>query len=141
MIGEKMAYHKEYKKLYRYEEIIYHPDLDENGNPIIGKIEIVEKEFDIVKHTPKGAWIKFGYNRKFVNLYARKKYACLTKEEALLSFIRRKQKSIEIFRYKKRVAEQVLRKGKLMAEMLYGWKVERYIMRNINTNEVISFPS
>lgn len=72
--------------LYRYEARV---DLFDTG--MFG-LELVEHP--IHHRTPCGAWIWSGY--KFVNLTKHKKFACETKEEALVSFIKRKERQVAI---------------------------------------------
>ena len=88
------------KVLFRYEEIAYSWGIDECGNPLPGyKLQLHLRTYPIARTTPCGAWIALcGLNddRRFVNLQCRKKYACVTKKEALKSFRRRKMRQIEI---------------------------------------------
>ena len=61
-------------------------------NEIIGgEYYIHYWEFEVTKNTPKGVWISVYGKKKFILLYATKKYACATKEEALYALLRRKQ--------------------------------------------------
>jgi hypothetical protein len=96
-------------KLYRYEAskvYDYLPDLR-------------LKEYEVIKETPCGAWIRLldgVYIKKFVNLKARKKYACLTIEDALESFIRRKKRQILILKHQLEMAESGLRQAVLIQE-------------------------
>ena len=48
----------------------------------------------VVKETSKGVWISVENRPKFILLSAHRKYAHLTKKEALESFIARKQRQI-----------------------------------------------
>lgn len=89
---------KEY--LYRYEEIRWSLGLDEFDNPIQGcRLEVSLSKYEIAKRTPKGAWVyrySFTSDKKFVNLSAKKKFACESIEEAKESFLRRKERQIQI---------------------------------------------
>ncbi|WP_315729888.1 hypothetical protein [Bradyrhizobium sp. SZCCHNRI2010] len=58
----------------------------------------------IDRRTPKGAWA----SGRFVLLTATKRWACLTEEEALDSFIARKQKHIRILTKQLKRAEEDL---------------------------------
>jgi len=84
-------------KVYRYEDTLYSSG-DYEYSKVYVKVEL--REYDILKITPTG--IRVGYSifgdhpGRFVNLKAHKKYVCLTKEEALKSFIIRKEKQIRI---------------------------------------------
>jgi hypothetical protein len=88
--------------LYRYEDYLYAPMLDETDTPISKPgVRIVLRTFPITKKTQQGAWIDLfeglpGETPKFVLLTAKKKFACKTKEDALESFIRRKESQIKI---------------------------------------------
>lgn len=84
-------------ELFRYEDIKYAPPLDEFENPIgEGRVAIRLYKFPVLKETPQGVWIDTGLEKKWINLSARKKYACLTEEEAKESFIARKKRQIRI---------------------------------------------
>jgi len=55
------------------------------------------EELRIVSTTKNGVWVMVGFNKKkFINLKAKKQYACLTKEEAYLSYQARKRRQIAI---------------------------------------------
>jgi len=99
---------------YRYEEFQYTWSLT----------RVSLHEHEIIKFTPQGMWIKLydfcpadKYNRKWVSLQSRKKYACLTEEEALKSFVARKKSQIRILEGQLGRAKQALREGeKLMGK-------------------------
>jgi hypothetical protein len=83
------------KVLYRYDYITT------TSNSAILDLHTVDLSlhiYNIIKMTPKGKWIKYHNKkgRKFVLNNTRKKFACETTEEALNSFIARKQKQIMI---------------------------------------------
>ena len=84
--------------LYRYTEY-----LRESG------VSIYRQDFEIIKRTPCGVWIRFGYEvKRFVNLHAKNKFACETPEEALISFRARKKRQISILKTKLEMAEAAL---------------------------------
>lgn len=60
--------------------------------------------FRVIKRTPCGAWI----DGRFVNLKARKKFACNTKEEALECFRRRKEVHVSILKAQLAAAQKDL---------------------------------
>ncbi|MGJ4945154.1 hypothetical protein ACQR1W_31655 [Bradyrhizobium sp. HKCCYLS1011] len=60
--------------------------------------------YAITRRTPKGAWI----SGRFVLLTAHKRWACPTQEEAIESFIARKQKHIRILMSNLKRAEEEL---------------------------------
>jgi hypothetical protein len=105
--------------LYKYKDVVYSPGLDPFDNPLPGYILKVElRQYKIIKKTPQGAWIEY-YNKpwekytptndKFVLLTARKKFACATKEEALVSFRAKKMKQIKILSAQLEKAKKALR--------------------------------
>lgn len=107
--------------LYRYDEILYSFGLDQFDDPIPGyRMELGLTEYEIVKRTPKGAWIRYPLfslyedEKKFVLLTARKKFACETKEEALKSFAARKNRQIAILEAKLKVAKEALQRANHM---------------------------
>jgi len=84
--------------LYRYEDATYSGGFDEYGDYIPGSsiLKVELREYGIIKRTPKGAWIDYYGDKKFVLLTARKKFACNTIEEAKESFVARKNRQLQI---------------------------------------------
>jgi len=86
-------------KAYRYEDQLYSDGVDQFGDPLpTSHIKVNLYKYDILSRTEKGIWIRY-WNakcKKFILLSAKKKYACLTKEEALESFKARKKRQIRI---------------------------------------------
>ena len=77
------------EKYYRYIDIA-------SDYPII-RLE----EFEVIKHTPCGVWIKlWGDKKKFILNDTHKKWACPTLELAKESFIKRKEKQYRIYKTK-----------------------------------------
>ncbi len=56
------------------------------------------RKFPVVKETLKGVQIEYFGELKFVRLKARKHFACITKREALISFIARKTLQLKILK-------------------------------------------
>ena len=84
-------------RLYRYQEQSYSNGVDQFDNPLPGyKLKIELHTYRIIRETPKGVWINDYGKDRFVLLTAKKKFACRTKEEALESFIARKNRQIGI---------------------------------------------
>jgi hypothetical protein len=96
-------------KFYRYraENSAVHDIDGELMTPSIPNPYIVLEEYFLNRETPKGYWIGYEENGdgylhsafKWVSKTARKRYAYPTKEEALQSFIKRKEKQIKILKY------------------------------------------
>lgn len=87
-------------EFYRYEDIV--TDLDE--------VQIRLRTFQLIKETPFGYWIAYVRGRKkWMKKLSHRKYACLTKVEAMESFIARKKKQILILKAQLNVAEIALR--------------------------------
>jgi phosphopentomutase len=84
--------------LYRLEFMLTSNGVDEYDEPYPGHgITLHMKRFDIIRRTPKGAWISRFFNwpvdrDKFVLLTARKQYASETEEKAVRQFLRRKER-------------------------------------------------
>lgn len=54
-------------------------------------------KYPILRRTPKGVWIRFGYeSHRFVLNGAHKRFAYPTREEAWTSFLRRKTRQVAI---------------------------------------------
>jgi hypothetical protein len=83
--------------LYRYQEQSYSIGVDQFDNPLPGyQLKIELYSYRVIRETSKGVWINDYGKDRFVLLTARKKFACRTKEEALESFIARKNRQIKI---------------------------------------------
>lgn len=95
---------------YRYEDRRYAGPCDEWGDPIPGSghSDIHLRTYEVLKHTPKGVWLRFRYDKKFVLASANKRFACATIEEAAESFIARKKRQISIYKNRMQRAEEVL---------------------------------
>lgn len=109
---------------------LYRVDGSTWGNEEEGTLshDLIINEYKVVKETCCGVWIKphsinsystssYGSKLKFVNLERRKRFACPTIKEALVSFIIRKERQIHILKYQLKGARVLQR----MAEM----KLER----------------
>lgn len=84
-------------QLFRYQDTQYAAPVNEFDEPCgEGRLEVKLYAYPVVSTTPKGAWIYVSFNRKFVNLTARKRFACPTIEEAKQSFIARKKAQARI---------------------------------------------
>lgn len=94
---------------YRIEEQTYAAAVDEFGTSYgPGRLELRLKCFEVLYYTPKGVWLHvLNWNpRKFVLREATKRFACPTKEEALESFIARKERQATILEARARTARR-----------------------------------
>lgn len=68
-------------KLFRYEKVCYHETLRgwENEN----NVEIILREFEIIKNTPKGYVIKYGLKEKWISSSGKKKICLSRKRESV----------------------------------------------------------
>ena len=84
---------------YRYHDVLYSSGSEEFFNYGIS-VRLYLTRYLVVKHTPKGVWLCThsldDQPDKFILLSATKRWACPTKEEALESFKKRKQRQISI---------------------------------------------
>jgi hypothetical protein len=67
---------------------------------------LAAQEYDIIKTTPCGVWIRVGPDKKFVLSDSHKRFAYPTLEEAKESFIARKRKYLQILEGKTYEARQ-----------------------------------
>ena len=74
---------------YRYTDIL-------QGDVDYTYVKVYLGKYFIIKKTAKGIWINYLGTKKFILLSARKKFACLTSEEAIESYIARKERQIRI---------------------------------------------
>jgi len=98
--------------LYRYEDILYGSE-DSYGenppNPPTLKVEL--REYPIIKKTPKGTKIDISGKYRIVRDNAKNQFACKTKEEAILSFIFRKKRQLEILTERAKYVKIALEKA------------------------------
>jgi len=100
--------------LYRYDGLRYSTGVDEYGTSHGYRVMLNLTEFKILKETPKGAWIDNFGKKKFVNLHAKKQFACIDQTGALNSFLKRKECQIRILSSRLDTAKEM----KLKAESL-----------------------
>jgi hypothetical protein len=89
-------------KFYRYEVVHYATGRDIDGEYTGHSTPILEcHEYDLIKETPKGYQIGYSFlNRpyKWIPKVSKKKYAYLTKEEALNNYIKRTERRLKILK-------------------------------------------
>jgi len=97
-------------KAYRYVDTLY--SRGDGDFDYSTYVDVYLLEYDVVKETLKGIWIQdiLG-RRRFVNLNSRKKFACLSKEDALISFKARKERQIRILESQLKLAKEALLVG------------------------------
>lgn len=108
---------------FRYEDVQYAAPVDEYGDSRgEGRLAVELRKFQVVRETPKGAWIVPYYeamthwnknwdpsDEKFVRNSSVKKHAYPTVEEAKKGFIARKNAQLRILTAGMRRAEKALR--------------------------------
>jgi len=102
------------KQLYRYEHVLIGNGYDDDYlYPYT--IQLMLREYPIIKETPCGYWIQigYGYKLKFVAFKnngnpTKKRWACLTKEEAMESFKARKRRQICLLEQQLSIAKTCL---------------------------------
>ena len=100
---------------YRYIDVLHSTGDDEYGYSTYTSVYL--EEYDIIKETPKGMWVAyhFGGRKHFVHLGARKKFACLSKEDAIISFRARKERQVRILESQLKHAKMALEKANRLA--------------------------
>ena len=92
---------------YRYVNSLVSYGDEDSGYHARVKVDLIA--YPVMKETPKGIWIYVPFNqKKFINLSAKKKFACISKEDALYSFIARKKRQIRILSTQLRDAQDAL---------------------------------
>lgn len=76
---------------YRYDARSYSTGCDDDGYGGSTYHVLDCHEYELVRETPKGYWIKVFMQEHWISKTARKRYAYPTKEEALEGFIQRKK--------------------------------------------------
>lgn len=101
---------------YRYEDVRYASSINEFGESTgDSRADYHLREYEVLRHTPKGVWLiaKIGNWRcppeRFVLKAARKRYACPTKEEAMVSFLARKERQLSILRHQAKHVKDVIK--------------------------------
>lgn len=103
--------------LYRYTEAVLYRYREQQidgftGNKPVNAVKAMRLYLDsypVIKTTPCGCWIDRGYGyKKFVNLNSRKKWAHESIEDAMQSFIARKESQVAILRHQLLKAESAL---------------------------------
>jgi hypothetical protein len=96
--------------LYRYSSFAIDSDL----------VILELSSFHIIKETKCGVWIYVYDKKRFVNLKAKKQFACRTKEEAIMSFKARKKRQVEILSNKLAIAKASLLLDENMRNIHYN---------------------
>lgn len=106
-------------RFYRYEAVQYSSISDDDYRlPHFSNLKLELKEFKMFKETPKGYWIGYGGfesllgHQRWVSKTAKKRYAYPTKEQALLNYIKRTERRIEILESQLWASETALKKQK-----------------------------
>lgn len=81
---------------YRIEDRRFAGAPDEIGNPTPYVTELRTLELEVLKETPKGAWLKVNGRPRWTAKGATRRFACPTMKEAVESFVARKIKQRRI---------------------------------------------
>jgi hypothetical protein len=92
-------------KFYRY-EIVEYATMDSEGEymtPSVPNPKLELRTYNLFKETPKGYWIGYGslgehkYSwKKWVSKTTKKRFAYPTEKEAIINFIKRTERRVEI---------------------------------------------
>ncbi len=96
-------------KFYRY-QIVEYAQMDFETGEYIDSVfpnpQLQEKEYDLLKETPKGYWIGYGSMgihkymwKKWISKTSRKRFAYPTEEEALENYIKRTEKRLKFLNW------------------------------------------
>jgi len=99
-------------KLYRYEKTCNDEtllDWDNNSN-----VKLVLNEYNVIRNTPKGYVIKYGYKEKWISATGKKRFAYPEKIDALTNFIRRTNRSIFIMLHNIEYAKLALKEAEAL---------------------------
>lgn len=91
--------------LYRYDDHGFASLVDDFGGCSVD-IRIILSDFAVIKETPCGYWIWYtSCHKRWVSKHSRKRFAHASKEEAWLSFQKRKDRQISILSERLKRAE------------------------------------
>jgi len=126
---QKMAVERSVGEAYRYQEHpvyydrSYNPEYDD-PNFVFSHMEVKLHTFHIKKFTPKGFWIFGVMQNRFVLTSGKKRYAWLTKIDAMKSFLARKEAHASFAAQRLSRVEASLKVGKKMLAKLELEKAE-----------------
>lgn len=114
-------------QFYRYEAREYSAGVDKFDNPIrrvVPDPKLMLITLNLHKETPKGYWVGYGFhcpenlrsNSRWVSKTGKKRYAYPTKEEALQSFMIRKEIQMKILEYQAWSAELALKEAQKLKD-------------------------
>lgn len=94
-------------KFYRYTFIVIGIEVQD--------IRLLLNEFTLLRETPKGYWISrngLEYNRRWIPKESKKRFAYPTKEEAMINFMKRTERHIDLLRWRLKYAKDALNLAK-----------------------------
>lgn len=91
---------------YRMEDRAYSVSSGWGDDTYYTDYRVELRKFEVIRHTSKGVWLRVGFfsGERWVNASARKRFACSTIEEALASFVARKDKQARIYENRAQIA-------------------------------------
>lgn len=102
---------------YRYEDRKFSV-ANEWGEHDYTRVDIQLFKFPVEKRTPKGAWLRVFFSRRWVSLHATKRFACPTLEEAAVSFVARKTRQRNIHQARADAAQHTLSRAQRILDDL-----------------------
>lgn len=86
--------------------ILYRAHCESHGEGLVPRVWL--SSYPILRYTPQGVWIGRGIMKdKFVNLKADRKWAAVTKEEAMFHLECRKSRQLQILNWKLTMCEEI----------------------------------
>ena len=104
---------------FRYDDVTYAAPLDEFERPMgRGRVAVELTQYEVESVTKHGVWLRVGYTTRFCKNEAHKRFACPTQEEAMESFIARKQRQLRILTAQANHVREALRLAGVTNETL-----------------------
>ena len=105
---------KKREELIRFDDVIVAPGVDEYERPIgSSTVQVAERRFRILGKTAKGWWIDDHYEgrKRWIARGAKKAFAHLDRERALIAFTARKRAQAAVLRKRANLADQARDQG------------------------------
>lgn len=114
---------------YNWQEYATHDIDGELISPQLPNPKIELQIFYLDKETPKGYWILLSPNskswRKWISKESKKRFAYPTKKEAMINFIKRTEKRMEILKHQLSCCQIAIDNAKYINKNISQWELDK----------------